>query len=128
MCFNSVVVFLYGETEDIVLPSILKQFAERLKYLRTEKKLTQEQLASRCKLATGFISDLERVKKIPSLVTLDRLAHGFNIEVSELLRFSDKQRTDRDSDELMLLMQLIQETPDTELRKLRKIAESFLSK
>ena len=42
----------------------------KIKELRTQKHLTQEELADRCELTKGFISQLERDHTSPSIATL----------------------------------------------------------
>ena len=46
------------------------KIGENLKRLRTKNGLTQEELASRCELSKGFISQLERDLASPSISTL----------------------------------------------------------
>lgn len=60
------------------------QFAKRLKGLRAEKKLTQEELAKRTNLSTSFISNLERGLNAPSFESLERLAKALGVSVREL--------------------------------------------
>ena len=43
---------------------------EKLKCMRIEQGLTQEELAGRCELTKGFISQLERDLTSPSIATL----------------------------------------------------------
>ena len=43
---------------------------EKLKELRIQRNLTQEELADRCELSKGFISQLERDLASPSIATL----------------------------------------------------------
>ena len=45
----------------------LMNIGEKLKQLRIEKGLTQMDLASRCELSKGFISQLERDLTSPSI-------------------------------------------------------------
>ncbi|MGB4842558.1 MAG: helix-turn-helix transcriptional regulator, partial [Leptotrichiaceae bacterium] len=47
------------------------KIGNKLKRLRQEKLLTQNELADRCDLSKGFISQLERDLTSPSLSTLD---------------------------------------------------------
>lgn len=42
----------------------------KIKELRTEKQLTQEELANRCELSKGFISQIENDLTSPSIATL----------------------------------------------------------
>ena len=46
------------------------KIGNRLKELRIQKGLTQEELADRCELSKGFISQLERDLTSPSIATL----------------------------------------------------------
>ena len=46
---------------------------EKLKELRTQRNLTQEELADRCELSKGFISQVERDLASPSIATLTDL-------------------------------------------------------
>ncbi len=43
---------------------------EKIKFLRLANNLTQDELAARCELSKGFISQLERNKTSPSIATL----------------------------------------------------------
>ena len=46
------------------------QIGEKIKRLRLENNLTQEELADRCELSKGFISQLERDMTSPSIASL----------------------------------------------------------
>jgi transcriptional regulator with XRE-family HTH domain len=63
------------------------QFAERLKTLRIEKQLTQEQLAKLTGLSTSFISSMERGINAPSFETLESLAKALDVPVKDLFDF-----------------------------------------
>jgi transcriptional regulator with XRE-family HTH domain len=63
------------------------QFAERLKTLRIEKQLTQEQLAKLTGLSTSFISSMERGINAPSFETLESLAKALDVLVKDLFDF-----------------------------------------
>ncbi|WAW14491.1 helix-turn-helix domain-containing protein [Peptostreptococcus equinus] len=68
---------------------------EKVKRLRTEKQLTQEELANRCELSKGFISQLENDLTSPSIATLidildvlgTNLREFFAEEVNEKITF-----------------------------------------
>ena len=54
--------------------------------MRLSKRLTQEQLARRAKIARGYLADLEAEhRKNPSLPVLRRLAKALGVPVAELL-------------------------------------------
>jgi len=46
------------------------KIGEKIKYLRIKTGLTQEELANRCELTKGFISQIEREITSPSIATL----------------------------------------------------------
>ena len=46
------------------------QIGEKIRVLRMEKQLTQEELANRCELSKGFISQVENDLTSPSIATL----------------------------------------------------------
>lgn len=48
----------------------MHNIGKKIKNLRQEKGLTQEELADRCELTKGFISQLERGNTLPSIPTL----------------------------------------------------------
>lgn len=62
------------------------KFANRLKQLREEKNLSQEQLALLCGLDRTYIGRIERLERKPSLVTVEKIANGLNIHILELLK------------------------------------------
>lgn len=72
------------------------QIGEKLKRLRVEKQLTQEELANRCELSKGFISQLENDLTSPSIATLidildilgTNLNEFFSEDVNEKIVFS----------------------------------------
>lgn len=60
-------------------------FGERIRVLRQERGLTQERLAGKADLTTGFVNTIEHGKKVPSLTTILKLARGLEINAGELL-------------------------------------------
>ncbi|MGL5087771.1 MAG: helix-turn-helix domain-containing protein [Clostridium sp.] len=67
------------------------QIGEKIKRLRIEKQLTQEELANRCELSKGFISQLENDLTSPSIATL--------IDILEILGTNLKEFFSDDSQE-----------------------------
>ena len=52
----------------------MEQIGEKIKRLRLQRGLTQEELADRCELSKGFISLVERNLTSPSIATLEAFA------------------------------------------------------
>ena len=64
-------------------------FKERLKELRTEKHLSQMQLAKLTGVSAGAIGFWETGKRIPSAETIITLANYFHVTTDYLLGVSD---------------------------------------
>ena len=60
---------------------------EKLKELRIQRNLTQEELADRCELSKGFISQVERDLASPSIATLTDMLECLGSSLKEF--FSD---------------------------------------
>lgn len=64
---------------------IAKTFGARVREVRKEKGMTQEQLAEAAGLHPTFISNVERGYRVPSLPTVLRLATGLRVNPSQLV-------------------------------------------
>jgi transcriptional regulator with XRE-family HTH domain len=60
-------------------------FGARLRELRRKRKLTQVQVAEHSGLAQNHISELEKGVRMPSLVTILKLAAAIGCKPTELL-------------------------------------------
>lgn len=70
---------------------------DRLKRLRGQRGLTQEELAEASGVSRDLISMLERGKRTSArLSTISALAHGLDVEVGELVDRRDHLKNDRD--------------------------------
>ncbi|WP_019123773.1 helix-turn-helix domain-containing protein [Brevibacillus massiliensis] len=63
----------------------MSTFGERLSKLRTEKKLSQAELASRLNIAKSTLAMYETNKREPSFETVERIADFFDVKVDYLL-------------------------------------------
>lgn len=66
------------------------QIGEKIRRLRIEKQLTQEELANRCELSKGFISQVENDLTSPSIATLMDILEILGTNPTEF--FSDKEQ------------------------------------
>jgi len=69
------------------LENILNKFGLRIKELRIEKDLTQEQFAELSGLHKNYIGMVERGERNPSLKNIEVIALAFNISISEMMKF-----------------------------------------
>jgi transcriptional regulator with XRE-family HTH domain len=65
---------------------IRARFGLRLRSLRKKKGWTQVELADYLGLRRTYVSDLERGKRNVSLLTMEIIARGFKLSVSQVLR------------------------------------------
>mgnify|MGYP000079228506 CR=1 FL=1 len=68
---------------------MLKAIGVKIKQLRLENGLTQEELANRCELTKGFISQIENNLTSPSISTLTDILEVLGSSLSEF--FDDKE-------------------------------------
>lgn len=67
----------------------MKNFSSKLKQLRLEKCLTQEQLAKQLFVSRTLITKYETGKVIPSKDNLEKIAKYFNVDISLLFNNDD---------------------------------------
>ena len=79
---------------------------KKIKQMRNQKGLTQEELADRCELTKGYISQLENNLNSPSIATLTDILSALGSNLSEFFReepeekvvFSKEEFIEKDSD------------------------------
>lgn len=82
------------------------ELGAKLKDMRQRKGLTQEELADRCELTKGYISQLENDLTSPSIATLtellnalgSNLAEFFQEETEEKIVFTSEEYSEKQSD------------------------------
>lgn len=78
--------------------STAERFAWKVKALRKQQGLTQEQLAQKMDRSVDSISQLERGVNLPSFETLDRLSAALQVPVKD---FFDEDSSDQERTELV---------------------------
>ncbi len=68
---------------------IIAKTANRIKFLRKERGLSQESLALASGLNIAYIGNIERRLKCPTIDTLNRIASALNVSLLELLYFDE---------------------------------------
>jgi transcriptional regulator with XRE-family HTH domain len=64
----------------------LRQLGERIRSVREERGLTQQQLGDRCKLHRTFIGSVERGERNISILNIRLMAHVLRVPLSELFQ------------------------------------------
>jgi transcriptional regulator with XRE-family HTH domain len=91
------------------------KIGEKIKSLRIQNSLTQEELADRSELTKGFISQLERDLTSPSIATLVDILEGlgtnvkdfFSEKIEEKIVFSKEDAFETENDELKYVLRWI---------------------
>ena len=65
---------------------IARAFGARVREVRHAKEMTQEAVAEAADLHPTFISNVERGHRVPTIVTLLKLAQALDVDAGELLR------------------------------------------
>ena len=63
----------------------LKRLAMRLRAIRTEKRLSQHELAKRARISRVYVNKLETQKQDPRLSVVVRLAKALKVKVGDLV-------------------------------------------
>ena len=72
------------------MDDLKKQFSVRLRLLRIQQQMTQEQLAAAANISVDFLSLIERGKNSPSFANLEKLARALKVPVQELFKFDEE--------------------------------------
>lgn len=65
---------------------------EKLRRLRLQRNLTQEEMANRCELSKGFISQVERDQASPSIATLTDMLEALGSNLKEFFSESGDEK------------------------------------
>ncbi|WP_201544526.1 helix-turn-helix domain-containing protein [Psychrobacter sp. H7-1] len=68
---------------------ILIKFGQRIRALRKERGLSQEQLAERAGFHRNYVGMIERGERNPSLLNIEVFAKTFGMSLSELFNVED---------------------------------------
>ncbi len=69
------------------MEDILKSFGNRIRTLRAERKISQEELADRCGLHKNYIGMVERGERNPSLLNIKKIVDAFGLKLSDFFNF-----------------------------------------
>ncbi len=69
--------------------TLLLKLGNNIKQIRSQMKISQEELAFKINSARNFIGCIERAEKAPTILTLHRLAQALGVKISELVEDID---------------------------------------
>jgi transcriptional regulator with XRE-family HTH domain len=74
------------------MPSLRKEFGDRLRTIRLQRKLSQENFAEFVGISVDFLSLIERGINAPSFETIEEMARKLRVPVMELFDFGGPDR------------------------------------
>ena len=74
------------QVDKTLMKNEVLQFGKKLRDVRLKKKLSQGDIARILGVHRSYISGLERGRRIPSLLTVHKVAKALGISVNELLK------------------------------------------
>ena len=90
----------------------MEYFGDKLRALRMEKKLTQNDLAARLGIVGAAVSSYEKSKQYPSVEVLIQLCQIFDVSADYLLGLSDDKNFNTSTltdEQLQIVLRLINE-------------------
>jgi len=72
------------------MDNLRNKFGVRLRTLRIQRQMTQEQLAAAANISVDFLSLVERGKNSPAFPNIESLAKALRIPVKELFKFDEE--------------------------------------
>ena len=71
-------------------PAITVQIGKRIKKLRLEHNLSQEQLALEAGIDRSYVGQIERFEKNVTVVVLEKIACSLGLTINEFLDFDEE--------------------------------------
>jgi len=69
------------------MSDLVKKVGERIRRIRKERNLSQEELAERSGIHANYVGQVERGEKNLTLETLEKIVLGLNISLEQLFRY-----------------------------------------
>lgn len=91
-----------------------RRIGSRIRQLREERGLTQAQFAEMTGKAVETISNMERGKTIPGLLTLDQFARHLGVPLEEMVK-SNQPEADPHSQNAAIVAAAARRLPETEM-------------
>lgn len=111
-----------GDTIAMQKQQIMEATAERIRRLRKQRDMSQEELALRAGINTVYFGQIERGQKCPTVDTLYKIAMGLEVPLPDLLRFDTAPSDIEDTD--VYVVQLMKRIPPSKVAQVIKILEA----
>jgi transcriptional regulator with XRE-family HTH domain len=102
---------------------VKKLLGARIKELRKQRKLSQDQLSEKVDIDPKHLSRLEVGNSFPSLDTLDNIAKSLGVEMKDFFEFEHEVRGNELKDKIK---KLLDEADENRLRLILKVARALV--
>lgn len=111
----------------VMIMGLTEQFADRVREHRERLGLTQDELAYRCSMNSGHLSQIERGVYEPRLETIMRIAKGCGITAGELLDFDSELTPPVQSEPVNKVISYMHMLDEQDQRLIVALAKTLLS-
>jgi len=105
---------------------IHKALGDRLRALRKERELTQQELADQAGMNGRYYAMVERGQKNVSLETMKKIADGLGVDVCELFRFPKTRELSEADQEILALVDRVLTKGAKTKKRVRVILEELV--
>lgn len=95
-----------NEIQNLLTTNGVGKVGKAIVAIRNERHISQKELADKTKLASGYLSQIENDKKLPSLEALDSICRALNVPVYVFLLKAKIEEGITDPDQMVFLRQL----------------------
>ena len=83
---------------DIEIITEVNKVSERIQRLRKERRMSQMDLALEAGISQGFLAMIETGRKVPTIMTIFKLAKALKVRPSALMEDGDESREQKKKD------------------------------
>lgn len=129
-CIPSAPLFTLTYRGVIMETSIIQKIGQRIRDIRKQKGLSQEQLAEKAGFHFSYIGGVERAEKNITLVNLLKIADALEVQIIDLFVYTKHQRSVLNEKDALLnqLMDTLVSLKKSDLRKVHVLLNEFFEK
>lgn len=104
---------------------VLEKLGERIRKLRSDKNMSQEELAFLCGTNPAHIGRIERAINNTSLEVVNRIASALGITVSELLDFEHEPVLPIEDENILRVIAMMKAMPEEERAVVCRVVQAL---
>ncbi|MDW7615165.1 helix-turn-helix transcriptional regulator [Peribacillus simplex] len=110
------------------MSTLMVLVGKKIKNIRKQKNMTQEELSEKCGLQTSFLAGVERGERNITIQTLEKIIDGLNEEPKNLFIFSNIELTEdyqSKKEMITLIDSLLLEKSEKEIKMINSIIRNI---